>query len=117
MSTVKVFGLYEEIPYYKLKSLYLGIAVLLPFLPTIVYALNQKFETIFTGLIFFYCYILATPFVGKYIAERGKQWKTTEYLKISISSAILHFIIVQIFYAILTFIIFQLINFAVNQIL
>ena len=104
MSVVKVIGLYQDIPYYKLKSLYLFLVILLPIVPTFLYTRKQNNPTsIIVFLLFFFTYVFFTIFIGNYLAKVGKRWKQKEYDKLKIELVILRFFFIQAIYTICVF--------------
>ncbi|RKS02851.1 hypothetical protein [Flavobacterium sp. 102] len=117
ISTIKILGFYQEIPFYKLKSLYYLIVLFLPFTPTFLYAESQNGKTLLTMVVFFIFYIFTTVAIGINMSNLGKRWKTSEYSKITISYAIINFIIIQIIYSVLTLLSFILVNIFIEKLL
>ncbi|WP_291131243.1 hypothetical protein [Flavobacterium sp. UBA7682] len=107
MSVVKILGLYQDIPYYKLKSLYLILVILLPFTPTFIYSRKESNTSSSITLLFFlFTYILITVIIGNYLAKVGKKWKQNEYDKLNIELVVLRFLFIQAIYAICVFLSF-----------
>ena len=118
MAVTKVLGLYQSIPLYRLKSVFLIIVLFLPLTPVIYdFVQEDQFELSVLGIFYSFFYLIVTVYIGQKISSIGRKWPQKEYDKMTLDLALSRFIFLQVLYAIPVYTLFLGVKYVVNMLL
>lgn len=111
MATVKVLGMYPDMPLYGMKSLLIWVCFGLPFLPIfLVYGESEMKATIIQIAVYFPLYLIQTFLLGIYISRIGRQWSLKEYDKLTTDQVTFPFLLALGLHGLFHYVLFSLIN-------